>query len=546
MTTELRETEQKYECDGGIILPPLRGLPGVATVSEPEAETLVAEYFDVDDLRLFLAGITLRRREGGADAGWHLKLPDDAGLAGPVGETSSCREVRMSLARGDRDRPGRRPAGSDVSPAGREPVPGELARLVRARTRGGLLRPVGRIETHRRRSTLRNARGESLAEIAVDEVAAQTLGRATTVLHWTEVEAEFTGGSPRLARAVSDQLSRSGLRPVEHSAKLERVLTVSPLAPTDGRSGAGRRTRASRRLSSRSPAGEVILAYLDAQAARLLALDPAVRLDEADAIHQMRVTARRLRAVLQEFPMVFPPVETQHLREELRWLGTVLGTARDIEVLEGGFRAMLAVTPTELVLGPVAARVTAHFAPREAAARAAVLDALDSPRYFALLDELDRLLADVPKAAAAMAPADKILSDAVGQAYRRTRRRMRRAWRVPPGPARDTGLHQARIAAKRARYAAEAVQPAAGKKARRLARRMKAVQSALGDHHDAVTAGTTAREIGVNAHLAGENAFTFGLLNEHTHHEALKSQCQARKAWKRAARRGPRQWPGRS
>ena len=72
----------------------------------------------------------------------------------------------------------------------------------------------------------------------------------------------------------------------------------------------------------------------------------------------------------------------------------------------------------------------------------------------------------------------------------------------------------------------------------------KAIQSVLGDHHDAVTAGTTAREIGVNAYLAGENAFTFGLLNDHADRAALKSQRQGRKAWKRATRRGPRRWLG--
>src|SRR5260370_27791876 len=75
MTTELRETEQKYEGDGSIVLPPLQGLPGVATVSDPAAETLVAMYYDSDDLRLLLAGVTLRRRQGGADAGCHPKLP---------------------------------------------------------------------------------------------------------------------------------------------------------------------------------------------------------------------------------------------------------------------------------------------------------------------------------------------------------------------------------------------------------------------------------------------------------------------------------------
>jgi CHAD domain-containing protein len=540
MTTELRETEQKYESVAlGVALPALDGLPGVATVSAPTAQTLVAEYFDSDDLRLLLAGVTLRRREGGGDEGWHLKLPDGAGPAGPGKEMPARREIRLSLARGDRDRSGRHPTGNA---ADREPVPDELARLVRVHTRGNPLRPVARIETRRRTTTLRDAHGNSLVEIAVDDVAAQTLGRATALLRWTEVEAELTGGNSRLARAVSGRLRRGGLLPAQRSAKLERALGVSHLDAADGRRVAARGTRAGQRFSPKSPAGEVVLASLDAQAARLVALDPAVRRDEADAVHQMRVAVRRLRAFLAAFPMVVPSAATRHLRDELKWLGTVLGEARDLEVLEGAFRAMLAATPTEVVLGPVQATVTAHFAPRAARARTAVLDALDSPRYFALLDELDRMLADPPQAAAAAAPAGEVLPRAVGRAYRRTARRMGRAGRVPAGPARDTLLHEARKAAKRTRYAAEAAQPAIGKKARRFARRMKAVQSRLGDHHDAVTAGSTAREIGIHAHLTGENAFTFGLLNDDAHHQALSSQRRARKAWKLATGRKSRRW----
>ena len=540
MTTELRETEQKYEGNANAVLPPLQGLPGVATVSDPEAETLVALYYDSDDLRLLLAGVTLRRREGGADEGWHLKLPDDgAGRAAP--QMPSRREIRMSLARGDRDRLDHRPEESNGSSGHREPVPGELARLVRVHTRGGALRPVARIETRRRTTTLRDPQGKSLAEIALDEVAAQTFGRTTTVVRWNEVEAELTGGSPRLARAVSDRLRRSGLHRAGHSAKLERVLADSPRAHVDGKIGAGRWVGAGRRLSSRSPAGDVVLAYLDAQAARLVVLDPAVRRGEPDAVHQMRVTTRRLRATLQAFPMVVPPTTTRHLRDELKWLGTVLGTARDTEVLAEAFRAMLAVTPTELVIGPAAARVTTHFASREATARGAVLGELDSPRYFALLDELERLLADPPEATAAAAPASEVLPPAVGQAYRRTGRRMRRAQGAPPGPGRDAMLHEARKASKRARYAAEVARPAIGNKARKFAKRMKAVQSALGDHHDAVTVGAAAREMGVRAHLSGENAFTFGLLNEHAHHKALSSERKASKAWNRASRK-PHRW----
>jgi CHAD domain-containing protein len=193
-------------------------------------------------------------------------------------------------------------------------------------------------------------------------------------------------------------------------------------------------------------------------------------------------------------------------------------------------------------MGPAQARVRAHFAPRQAAARAAVLEALDSPAYFAMLDELDRLLADPPLTSEAARPARKVLSTAVGRSYRRTRRRMRRAHLAQAGPSRDGALHEARKAAKRARYAAEAARPACGKPAGRLAKRMKAVQTVLGDHQDAVNTRATAREIGVHAHLAGENAFSFGLLYQRADHDAGEYQDQARRVWKRVERREARRW----
>jgi CHAD domain-containing protein len=295
------------------------------------------------------------------------------------------------------------------------------------------------------------------------------------------------------------------------------------------------------RLTRRSPSGEVVLAYLGAHAARLKSLDPAVRRGEPDSVHQMRVTTRRLRSTFQSFPAILPEPTTRHLCAELKWLGGVLGAARDTEVLGEYVQARLASMPAELLMGPAQARVRIHFAPQEANARSAVLQALDSPRYFTMLDELNRLLDDPPLAAAAAEPADEALPRAVAQAYRRTARRMRRAKRAPAGPAHDVALHDARKAAKRVRYAAEATQPVSGKQARRLAKRMTAVQSILGDHQDAVNAQEAAREIGVRAYLAGENAFSFGLLHERAHQEALERQHQARPAWKRARRDG-RKW----
>jgi CHAD domain-containing protein len=293
-------------------------------------------------------------------------------------------------------------------------------------------------------------------------------------------------------------------------------------------------------------ASEVVLTYLGEQTARLKSLDSAVRREEPDGVHQMRVTARRLRAALQSFTEILPAPATRRLREDLKWLGGVLGEARDCEVLEQHLRTELADTPVELVLGPAQARVQAHFAPREAAARSAVLEALDSQRYYALLDGLDQLLEDPPVNADSALGADGagVLAAAVARAYRRTRRRLRRARRTQAGPERDVALHEGRKAAKRARYAAEATQPVFGERARRFARRMKSVQSVLGDHQDAVIAGAVARDIGVEAYRAGENAFSFGMLCERAHRDALDYEDQARRVWKRAARGKSGGWPG--
>ena len=285
-----------------------------------------------------------------------------------------------------------------------------------------------------------------------------------------------------------------------------------------------------------SAAGDVVMAYIGAQVLRIKALDPLVRENPPDSVHQMRVAVRRLRSTLQAYPAILPKPATQHLRAELKWLGEVLGEARDDEVLSAYLLTRLASLPAEQVLGPAQARVRAHFAPREASAREALLEALNSARYYTLAAELDRLLADPPLTAAAAEYADKVLPRAIGHACRRTRRRMHQAQRITPGAGRDTALHETRKAAKRARYAAEAAQPALGRKARRVARRMKDVQSALGDHHDAVNARAAAREIGVRAHLARENAFTFGLLGERAAHDGAACEARALRAWKHARR----------
>ena len=512
MVTEYRETERKYEADSPVLtLPSLDDLPGVGSVSDPEEEMLDAEYYDTGDLRLLLAGVTLRRRRGGADEGWHLKLP--AGR-------DTRRELRRPLEAGD----------DSV-------VPPELAGLVRGYARGRPLQPVARITTVRHRRILRDAAGGSLAEVVTDEVSAQSLGRPATISGWQEAEVELTGGDLRLLEAADRRLRSGGLRPAGHAAKLERAL-ADRLPPR----AAGRDFPGPNRLTRRSTAAEVVLAYLREQARALGRLDPLVRRDEPDAVHEMRVATRRLRGTLQTFGAVLRPADTRHLGDELRWLGTVLGAARDHEVLHDRLAARVRQTPPQLLMGPVAARIQRHFAPLQAAAREALLQAMDSDRYVALLDELDRLLAAPPLTAAAGRPAAAGLAEPVARAGRRVRVRMRRARRAPAGRDREVALHEARKAAKRARYAVEAVQPVFGPPARRLARRLACLQAVLGEHQDAVITRGVLRDLAAGAQLAQENAFAYGVLYEREDAEAARLRREARRIWRKASRRRHRRW----
>ena len=504
MAVNVNETEIKYDAPPGAALPRLGDLPQVARISGPDEEQLEAEYYDTDDLRLIRAGITVRRRRGGDDAGWHLKLP--------LGDAPR-REIQLPPGQ-----PGRQ-------------VPGELAELVRVHTRGEPLRPVARITTKRQRLTLLDQAGESLAEVMADDVSAQTLGDTTTVSGWHEVEVELTGGSRQLLKAACKLLRRDGLRPAGRSAKLERALEGQLPEPA-------RQVP----LTSSSPAGQVVLAYLQTHAEALKSLDPMVRRDEPDAVHQMRVATRRVRSTLRSFGHIIRRDGTQRLAAELKWLGTMLGQARDGEVLAGHLQAELHQTPEELVIGPVQGRVQGYFASVRAGARTALLGALDSPRYFSLLEELDKLIAEPPLTPQAAMPSAKVLPVAVRRPYRQVRQRMRRARQARAGQSADVALHQARKAAKRARYASEAMTPAIGPKARRFAKQMKKVQSVLGDHQDAVIARQAERELGTSAHPAGENAFSYGLLYGRDACDGQRLQAQVRRTWKRASRPRHRRW----
>jgi CHAD domain-containing protein len=291
-------------------------------------------------------------------------------------------------------------------------------------------------------------------------------------------------------------------------------------------------------VSPSSPAAEVVLAYCADQVVAVRTLDPLVRQDTPDSVHQMRVATRRLRSTLTSFDQVLQA--TDALGAELKWLGGTLGTARDAEVMAARLQAGLEEMPRDLPTGRALALVRAHFEAVEAEARTAVREALDSGRYLRLLDDLDRLLARPPLTAQASRPAAEVLPPAVRRLRRRLQRRLHHAWRSPAGRGRDVALHEARKAAKHARYAAEALSPAFGKHAVRFAGGMKDVQTVLGDHHDGVVARATIAQLGRTG--PADIAFCFGVLYQREADRALELESQARAAWKRARRPKYSRW----
>ena len=270
-------------------------------------------------------------------------------------------------------------------------------------------------------------------------------------------------------------------------------------------------------LTRHSSAAEVVLGYVGDQVATISRFDPLVRRDEPDAVHQMRVATRRARSALQAFGGIIERDATRPLCAELKWLAAALGPARDTEVLLARLTAELAAIPPALVTGPVQARITAHFTAELAQARQTALAALDGQRYLRLLEDLDALLADPPLTPLAERQAGKVLPEPV----RRAARRLQRALAAVPGAEdRDAAIHEARKAAKRARYAAEAAVPALGRAASRQAAQAKELQQLLGDHHDSVVARTVLLDLAQEARAAGEDAFTYGLMYQ-------RQACQA-------------------
>jgi CHAD domain-containing protein len=279
------------------------------------------------------------------------------------------------------------------------------------------------------------------------------------------------------------------------------------------------------------PPAHHVRAALDLRLRALLHHEPGTRSGaDIEDLHQMRVAVRRMRAMLTAARPLLDAGWAGVLRAELGWLGRGLGPVRDLDVLLLRLRGEIAGLPDrERAAGGVL--VEALEAER-VEARAAMLAALDDPRYTALLERLaDAVRLPLPTPSATRSQPD--LLDLPRAELAKLRRDVRRAGEEPP----DEVLHALRIRAKRVRYTGELVRPAlrgeAARRVKRLVTAASALQEVLGDHQDACVAEHRVRELldGLGEVVDAHVVFVAGRLveRERTRADAKRAEWQA--AW---------------
>ncbi|WP_423923597.1 CHAD domain-containing protein [Frigoribacterium sp. 2-23] len=519
--TEQTEIERKYDVGADATVPDLTGADVgdalvVDRVETAGAVLLNAVYFDTADHVLLANRVTLRRRTGGGDEGWHLKLPPTAASAGR-------REVHW-------------PLGGDSA----EPVPAELRRLVEFVLRGRPLHPVLVLETSRTTSRLLAFDDTALAEIADDVVTAGDPDSAQ-LRAWREWEVELAPGidgpqGEAVLTAVGSALERAGATPSESKSKLARGLGAGQPTPAGG---ALTPEIVPPKAKKKSAARFVRTAVADLTA-ELAVVDPRVRDDDPDSIHRFRVVVRRLRSVLRTYSGVLDADLSRQVVEGLAEIGHVAGAARDAEVAQTRLAVTAAGAPDGFVSVQTRGRLDAHLREVYRERSSDVRRALSSRLYFDVLDALDAL-AVAPLGARAHESAADFVASRLKKERRRTVGRRDAALGAvqalvsdradEPRPSRRQEaetvtaeetthlLHEARKAAKRYRYAAEAWSRVDGSKSK-AARSAKHLQSVLGEYRDASAAVDLVRSVAEMAEHADEPTFGYGVLATLEHRAA--------------------------
>jgi CHAD domain-containing protein len=366
-------------------------------------------------------------------------------------------------------------------------------------------RAVAPVATHRTRRSTRRARekGHDVALVALESIAVMDGRRVASKL--TRIDVEL----------ILDQRSAEN--------RLVKVLE---------KAGASRREDAG--AIAPQPGGtplEQVRTMLDRQLRELLRHDPGTRLgSDPEDLHRMRVATRRARAVLRAGGPLLDPGWSEPLREELGWLGSALGQVRDLDVLLAHVNTQMSELDKEERFA--AKRINQGLEREYLETRGALLEVLESERYATLLDRLG---------VSAPPPREKPSEAELPALAKAEFRSLKKAARNLQPDSSDEELHRMRVAAKRARYAAELAAPSLGKRADEFVQSAKRLQDILGEHQDAVVAEKKIREL-ANAARATEVAFAAGRLVERERARRTAARAALPDAWAKLERSGRRAW----
>lgn len=472
------EREIKLAVDDHFRLPKLPGTP-------IPRRLLTSTYYDTSQYDLAHAGITLRHRVERGKQAWQLKLP----------LTKSRQEIEL---------------------ADRQSTPPTVFRdLLLLPLRQRELVPVATLRVWRAGMRVRMDH-TPVADVTLDQVS--VIKDGAVFQRFRELEIEQVNGKDSALSDLERQLRRAGACDHDGRPKLFRALSLAVSDPE------------SPPASDASALVHVRWA-LAHHTRRLLAHDPGTRLGrEPESLHQMRVATRQLRAVLRAARPLLIPEWVDSLRDELRWLGRLLGPARDLDVQLAYFRDESAALDARdrRPLTPFIANLESQ----RNNVREVLLKELKSARYLDLIGRLQQA-AHEPIAVESTVT----LRDLAKKEFVKLRDTIRQAGHTPN----NVTIHKVRIKTKRARYAAELEEPTVGKPATRFINKARVVQDVLGMHQDAIQAEAHIRAF-LKHTTSTRAAFVAGRMVERQRRRHEKARKKMPRLLRRLLRRGEQAW----
>jgi len=245
---------------------------------------------------------------------------------------------------------------------------------------------------------------------------------------------------------------------------------------------------------------------------------------DTEAIHQLRVTARRLRASMHLFSSVIHATWTKVIEQDLTWMAQAAGAAREREITAEVFRSR--ASKLEPALAEQLEMLYATLGSERAQKLAELGSVLESKRHKKMLARLDR-----PRVR--KTPADASLASRAATLLRPIARSAIRAGADLSAASPPRAIHRLRVRVKRLRYAIEMQSALTGKRCRKLLRRLEELQDLLGALNDVTVANAWLINFPKSAGANPNAVMAAGAMTESLRRRSAKIARRCVKAWRK-------------